>query len=139
MKKYRSISFLVELLINVLVFSISCAILVALFSQAWQITAATREANAAEAEVNTLVEIAKVRGEDGLLQAGGAADGEGRVLFGYGEDWLPAAGGDSPYTVAVQLQPQQSGAGTLYQLTARALADDGKELYTVQTAFYVPD
>ncbi len=154
MKKYRSVSFLVELLINVLVFSICCAILVALFGRAWQVTAVTRQAAAAEAEVNTLVEIAKVRGRGGLLQAGGHENGPEEVCFAYNGDWQPLAAewtqalsvfpvpleawAREGHAVALWLRPEATGAGTLYRLEASAVDDTGSEIYAVQTAFYVP-
>ncbi len=154
MKKYRSVSFLVELLINVLVFSICCAILVALFGRAWQVTTATRRAAAAEAEVSALIEIAKARGRDGLLQAGGHENGPEEVCFAYNDTWQPLAAewtaamsvypipprawAREGYAVNLCLLPQDSPAGTLYRVQATAINTEGEELYAVQTAFYVP-
>ena len=131
--RYRNVAFLVELMINILVFSISCAVLVGLFGKAGQISSQTNEETAAGTEVQTLVETLKLRGPQAL---GGTAEGD-TLTFHYDGDWNQTEdGGD--YTIVLTITDETTTAGTLQKIDARAWAGETRELYSLQTAHYTP-
>ncbi|NLW79615.1 MAG: type II secretion system protein [Ruminococcaceae bacterium] len=135
-KRYRNTAFLVELLVNILVFSISCAILVGLFGKAGQIARDTHAENFAGAEAQSLIEIVKARGVQGLEDADAQPDGS--LLFYYDEDWQPASGADAAYTIRLVVRDEATVAGVLSHLSAVAESRDGAEVFSIATASYQP-
>lgn len=134
--RYRNTSFLVELLVNILVFSISCAVLVGLFGRAGQMTKEGREEAAANAEMLALVEIVKARGTAGLEHADDMGGGSYRCR--YDEDWQPTGKADAPFAITLVVTEADTGAGTLTEIEAVAETGDGRQLAAVQTAAYRP-
>ncbi len=135
--KYRNVAFLVELLINVLVFSISCAILVALFGEASRIAQDTKRESFAGVEASALLEQVKAQGQEGILH--GVVQADGSVLCAYDEDWMPIEGAEqAAYTIRLLITPEETGAGTLQNMSAIATDSAGEEIYSLQTANYIP-
>ncbi|MGD9559164.1 MAG: hypothetical protein AB7V55_00975 [Oscillospiraceae bacterium] len=135
-RRYRNVAFLAELLINILVFSVSCAVLVGLFGKAGQIAAGTREETFAGTEVQSLLETVKARGTEGL--AHGVPQPDGSVLCFYDAEWNPTGQDDARYQVRLALQPEETAAGVLNHLSAVAQDAAGREICRVQTANYHP-
>ncbi len=134
--RYRNVAFLAELMINILVFSVSCAVLVGLFGQAARISRETREKTAASAQTLAVLETVKARGdcEDGAWQA------DGSLLCRYTEDWLPAQSeAEAAYLIRLEVADSPGAAGTLREMEAVATgAEDGRELCRLETASYQP-
>lgn len=127
-KSFRNTSFLVELLINILVFSISCAILVGVFGKASQLARSTREENYASAEIHSMFELAKARG----------VEQTGEQTFFYDKSWNRL---DSPdgaqYLVSLFVEEEPGGAGVLSRLHAVAQnSSTGREICSLDTAIY---
>ena len=136
-KRYRNVAFLVELLVDILVLSISYAVLVGLFGKAAELTKRTKEEGLAYAQVQVLVETAKVRGfED--WQGGGAQE-NGEAVYYYDARWEEASPEEALYTVQLQCTPEQKKGGVLNHVKAVAGAQDGRELCVIETAVYRPD
>lgn len=131
-KSFRNTSFLVELLINILIFSISCAILVSVFGKASQLARTTREENFASAEIHTLFELAKARGVEAL---GGGTDGETY----YDKNWNAADSQNAAYGIEMDIEETATEGGVLRRLTATARrSGDGSEICTLETTLYNP-
>ena len=135
-KKYRNTAFLLELMINILVFSLSCAILVGLFGKAYQIANRTREAAFASTEVLRVVEVAKVRGAQGV--AGATLQSDGSIALWYDKNWQPTNEERALYHIELRVDEQNTHAGILLQFDAVAKTSDGREVYSLQTASYQP-
>lgn len=135
-KRYRNTAFLVELIINILVFSISCAVLVGLFGKAGQISRRSHEQTFASNEVLALVEKIKVRGADGLPH-GQWLDEENALCY-YDAGWNGTDDTTAPYLVRLQMVTEEQEAGVLMRLEAVAETSDGQLLYSVKTASYTP-
>ena len=136
-RRYRNTAFLVELMVNILVFSVSCAILVGLFGKAWQLMDQSRARSAAGNEALALVEQVKAGG----LQAvphGEVLDG-GWLVCRYDEHWQPTSAEDAPYDVRLRVTDSETGAGVLRSISAVAETGERKELYLVETAVYIPN
>lgn len=139
-KKYRNTSFLVELLINVLVFSVSCAIIVGVFGKASEVTRNTREKSYATAEIYAVFE--EFRGE-GLSALDDGLEEDGEVLYFYDGNWnLTEADDLAKYVVTLRVEPQReledgTGAvGELSRLIASAQESNGREICTLETSVY---
>lgn len=134
-KTYRNIAFLAELLINILVFSVSCAVLVGVFGKAGTVSRDTGEQSLASTEVNALIETVRLRGEAGL--EGAVRQTDGSYVCNYDAAWRPTT--QTPvYVVTVQLTEEQRGAGTLVYITAQAESATGREICIYDTAHYIP-
>lgn len=136
-RKYRNTSFLIELLVNVLVFSIACAILAGLFVHAHLISAQTHNRSLAGNEMVSLSQRARADGVEAL----GAAVGEsGELTFYYDANWQPAEqsvpGG---FSIALNLEAQRQAGGWLYMLQFAAADEQGRELGTLHTALYAAE
>lgn len=140
--RYRNTAFLIELSINILVFSISCAILVSIFGKAWQLNRQTQNETAAATETLRLVEIIKLRGpagvEDGSINTIG--DGIEQILCYYSANWqaLPSETNDAQYNISATVSPQATPTGTLTKINIVAQTMQGEELYTIETASFAP-
>lgn len=135
-KSYRNVSFLVELLVNVLVFSISCAVLVGLFAKASEVARQTKEESFASVEVYALFQTAKVYGLEGIDHAQQQEDG--LYVCGYDKNWAPVALQEATYIITIQAEETKTSAGVLYNLTASALNGKGDEIGSFTTALYTP-
>ncbi len=143
-KSYRNVAFLVELLVNIFVFSVACAILVGLFGKAGQLARGTRERDFATTEIYALFETAKAHGVQAATAAGDAQD-DTRTLFYYDKNWKLTSAAGAAYIVEVTATPEggntlpgSAPAGELDRLTARASDAGGREICTMQTAVYQP-
>lgn len=135
-KSYRNVSFLAELLINILVFSISCAILAGLFGRASLIARQTREKNFASAEIYTLFETMKARGPAALTVA--HEEEAGVYVCRYDKDWRPSVSGEGEYTIEMDVTETAAGTGVLVEVEARAKDKAGAEILTMETKSYHP-
>lgn len=135
--KYRNIAFLAELLVNIFVFSISCAILAGLFGQAGMLATQTREEGFASTEMHALFEITKARGLEGL-GAECEETSDGFVCY-YDRQWNAADPSAYEYTIQMDVQEEETGAGVLYRLNATASHSSGREICQMQTAVYSSD
>lgn len=133
--QYRNVAFLVELLINILVFSVSCAVLVGLFGKAQEISHTTKQQTRAHTAVQTLLNTAKARGVEGIVCA---EDGEDAWLCSYDENWNDTAAENAVYTIRLVLQQEETSAGVLRHYQAVAQQADGTELASMETAVYYP-
>lgn len=135
-KKYRNMAFLLELMVNILVFSISCAVLVGLFGQAATLTQRSRRQAAAATELFSLVETIKARGPDALENV--QWQDEENLLRYYDENWNATADENAPYRLEMRVGRVQFESGEMLQMEGRVLADTGEELYSLETASYHP-
>ena len=134
--KYRNIAFLAELLINILVFSISCAILVGLFGRAALLARQTREENFASTQIYALFETMKARGPAALTTA--RQEGDGRYVCHYDSDWQLSVEHEPAYVITLDVFEQTSEAGELCRVQARATGADGEEIVAMETQTYRP-
>ena len=132
--RYRNVAFLAELLINILVFSISCAILAGLFGQAAKIARETREESFASMEIYSLFETVRASGVEALPQ-NALAEEEVYVLH-YDKQWKPTDEPAAAYTIHLYTTDNSTGAGTLRELTALANNSEGEEICTLSTKTY---
>lgn len=132
--KYSALAFLAEVLVNIAVFSASCAVLVGVFSAAYNLAGQTGEKNLAMAELHTLAEMAKVEGEGAFAPAQKNADGQ--YLLYYTADWRPASGGQAAYAIKVTLMPQKKLGGVLTGILAVASTAGGTEICRLESAYY---
>lgn len=135
-KGYRNTSFLTELLINILVFSIACAALAGVFAQASLVARQTREENAAHSEVWAVLETGKVRGYEQL--EGFEPQPDGRLVCGYDEEWTPTPPEGAAYTICLRITDEATGAGTLRHVDATAQTAEGRQLCHFTAASYLP-
>lgn len=142
--RYRNTAFLIELSVNILVFAISCAILVAIFGKAWQLNSQTESQTAAATETMRLAEVIKLRGVNGV--DGGNininSDSSENVICYYSSDWQlltdTTAMDNAEYSITAHVNPQATPTGTLTQIDIVAETTQGEELYAMQTASYSP-
>ncbi|MDL2254508.1 type II secretion system GspH family protein [Ruminococcaceae bacterium OttesenSCG-928-I18] len=132
--RYRNVAFLAELLINILVFSISCAILAGLFGQAGKLARETREKSFASQEIYSLFETLRARGPEGITQA--QPDGQDGYALHYDEQWNPAGGENAAYIIHLYTTDNDTGAGVLREVTAHASNNQGEEICTLTTKTY---
>lgn len=136
-KRYRNTAFLVELIINILVFSISCAVLVGLFGKASQLSHKTNEEATANNRLMAVVETLKVRGGEHLTE-GEWVDDENLLCY-FDADWNATTNADAVYIIRVNMVASDKGAGVLKQLVAVAETRDGRMLCDFETAAYSPN
>lgn len=134
--RYRNTAFLVEVLVNILVFSLCCAVLVSAFVQASILVRQTKADNQATAEVYALLETVKLRGEEGLEHAQVGKDGI--LMLEYGGDWMPAQGRGVQYRVYMKLDGEVRQSGTLYRIEAWAQDENERQMCYFETAVYHP-
>lgn len=134
--KYRNVAFLVELMINILVFSISCAVLVGLFGKAGQISRHSREEAFANTQAQTLLETAALRGA-GAFAGAKWLDGESLNCY-YNSNWQQTDDENAPYVITLSIRRREMAAGVLTQLQAQAHTSAGRLLCNIHTANYQP-
>lgn len=137
-QRYRNTAFLMEVLVNILVFSISCSILVSAFVQAAHMVRQTRDEGLAASQIYALMETIKIRGTDGLEQ--GEEQDDGTFLFLYGNEWepLPAAD-DATYAIVLEITEQPRATGdTLYITGVARWHVTGREITRISTIGYSP-
>lgn len=135
-RSYRNIAFLAELMINILVFSISCAILAGLFGKAGLLAKNTKEESFALNELHALVQEAGLRGLDAFPQ--GETQPDGNLHLYYDKSWLPAPKEAAAYTIILTLNSTKTEAGELYAISASAQNAAGKEITRLETSAYHP-
>lgn len=135
-KSFRNTAFMVELLINILVFSISCAILVGVFGKASQLARDTREENYAAAEIHSMFEMAQAVGTAAVTAEGVQMGHE--VHYYYDKNWYPTSLESAEYRVTLLLDEEDTGAGYLSTLAGIAEHRSGREICTMETVLYVP-
>lgn len=131
--KYRNTAFLVELLVNILVFSVSCAVLVGLFGRAGEIARQTKEEGHATNEINAIMQTFKSEGPEGLFPDN---PDEALMQFNYDDKWNPV---EEPmaYRVELTVVSEDHTGGVLYRLTGVATNAAGREIGRMQTACYI--
>lgn len=135
--KYRNVAFLLELMINILVFSVSCAILVGLFGRAGNLSRRTREKTYASTELLSMTETIKARGTEGLAMVEWT-DGENLVRR-YDAEWNPTEDPNAPYVLHMYVGRVQYDSGELRSMRGTVETAEGEELFSVDTAAYQPD
>lgn len=135
-KSYRNMAFLTELLVNVLVFSISCAILAGLFVKASSIAKQTKEESFAGVEIYALFETMRAYDIDGLEHAEKQVDGS--FLCGYDSEWRPTPTAVSAYIIRLDITTTKTDAGVLQNIEAKAQKANGNEICQFETAIYLP-
>lgn len=133
-KTFRNTAFLVELLINVLVFSISCAILVGVFAKASTLARDTREENYAAAEIHSMFEIAKARGTGEVVAEG--VTGSQAATYYYDRGWNLAEQDAAEYRITLQVEQEDTSSGQLNHILALAEHRSGRLICTLETALY---
>ncbi len=131
--RYRNVAFLAELLINILVFSISCAILAGIFGQAGRISRDTRSKSQATTEIYALFATLRAQGPAALTDA---AQEEGEYRLYYDKDWNRTAAATAVYTLRLTIREEPTGAGVLRRLEARATSGENPEICTLSTSVY---
>lgn len=131
--RYRNIAFLAELLINILVFSISCAILAGLFGQAGRLSREMRSKSQASTEIYALFSALRASGPEALAPA--VETENGYVLY-YDKSWNPTTAETAVFTLTLQLQEENTGAGVLRQVHATASSTNIPEICTLSTKTY---
>ena len=134
--KYRNVAFLLELMINILVFSVSCAVLVGLFGKAGNLSRRTRERSSACTELLSIVETIKARGTDNL-ELVEWTDEENLVRM-YDKDWHPTTDANAPYVLHLYVGRVQYESGELRRMQGAVETAKGDELFSVDTAAYQP-
>lgn len=135
--KYRNVAFLLELMINILVFSVSCAILVGLFGRAGTLSRRTREKTCASTELLSMVETIKAKGTDGLALVEWTDDEN--LVRRYDADWKPTSDPAAPYVLHMYVGRVQYDAGELRRMQGSVETAGGEELFSVDTAAYQPE
>ncbi len=135
--QHRNMTFLIELLINVLVFSVSCAVLVGVFGKASGMARSTREKSSATSEIYSLFETVRAGGEATL--ADGTLLENGGIAYYYNDKWNPVQPDDADYTVVLTIEDSAKPAGTLRELHALATSAEGDEICELATHTYQPD
>lgn len=133
--RYKNTPFLVEVVVNILVFSIACAILVSAFVQASLMVRHTQEESLAGSELYALTETMKVYGEAGLESAQPQPDGKLRLY--YNQNWQPASTADA-YYVDIEVVKQPRATGNMYYLSLWAYRQNGEEITSLSTIVYIP-
>ncbi len=136
-KRYRNIAFLTELLINIFVFSISCAILVGLFGSAGIMARKTREKSFAGTETYALLEMVRAQGAEGLV--GAEERGDGTFACYYDEKWGRTSAEGAAYEIEVAIAPVKTAGGTLSSVVAVCHTVGGEEIFRLETSVYHPE
>lgn len=129
--RYRNVSFLVELIINILVFSISCALLVRLFAVAGETSRLAAEQSRASTELTGLVEGFKAHGQNDAFAE--------PLTFFYDGAWNPTES-QTPggYTLELTVTDEGSPAGLLRRIEAAAYGAAAEPITQLSTAVYYP-
>ena len=138
--RYRNVAFLAELMINILVFSISCAVLVGLFGKAFQVSRQTARETKAASEVQWLMENLKAGGKDALEGAEWTDDDH--AVLRYDEDWNRVeSDAQAVYTIKLLVSTAVGGTdyGALTSIQAVAADAGGIALCRMETASYIPN
>ncbi len=131
--RYRNVAFLAELLINILVFSISCAVLAGLFGQAGKLAGQTRSKSQATAEIYTLFETIRAEGAGALEEATLLENGS-YALY-YDKQWNPA-GQNAAFTIQLTVNQRPTGAGAIWEMEAFAYDGEAQEICRLATKAY---
>ena len=121
--RYSSRAFFVEIMVNILVFSVAIALLSGVFVRAAELTREAREEGFAAVEMASLLERAKQGGLQALPQ--GEQGPDGLLYFYYDSMWQPQAAGGAAYVICIEEIATRQPAGTLFTYHATALRSDG--------------
>lgn len=133
--RFRNLAFLFEVLVNVLVFSLACAVLANVFAKASALNRSTREETQASTEAYALYQTIKTEGVGGI--EGLQALGDGWLML-YDAHWTPTDGENAVYRIEVALYPKTGAAGSLYALQCVAKRQGGGVIYRLDTQYYLP-
>lgn len=137
-QSYRNVSFLAELMINILVFSISCAILAGLFGKAGMMARETKEKGFASAEVYSLLQTLRVRDVEEL--GAGEILENGSVICFYDNKWNTTTSSDAYYEVVLNIDTSKTDAGELRNVTAVARhRTNERKIFELKTTIYKPE
>jgi hypothetical protein len=141
MTKYKNTSFLVELLISILVFTIACAVLFQVYTAALLMSQNTKDVGQANTRIVTLFEtlrdkdVAEVY-PNAIVQSGGFY-----VLY-FNEKWEKTTEDQAAYSLVFQLEDQGAANGTMRQIRASVLSYstgfEETKLLEMETAWYQP-
>lgn len=134
--RYKNTSFLAEVLVNIVVFSIACAILVGAFVQASIMVRQTREESLAANELYALTETLKLRGAESLEYTHLQEDGSLRIE--YDENWMPMNEGQGTYYVRMEIVHQPRATGDMLYVSLWAYQQNGEEISRLDTIVYQP-
>ncbi len=131
----KNLGFVAGLLVNILVFILSCAILAGVFGKAGQLYRETKDKNEAASEVYSLFAEARAEGIAAIDKSGDVSTSRTLVYY-YNKSWQPAEGGTYAYEVRLAVTPQATAAGRLDRIEAVATDVKGNELCRMHTAVY---
>ena len=134
--KYSSRAFFVEIMVDILVFSLAMALFSGVFAKASVLTREAREEGLAAAEMAALLETAKQGGLQALPQ--GVQGVDGLLCFYYDEAWQPQAAEGAAYIIQLAEKAEAQPAGTLFAYHAEASRADGSPLGTKSAYIYRP-
>ena len=141
---FRNVGFVGGLLVNILVFIISCAVLAGVFGKAGQIFADTKNKSRATDEMYAVFATARADGIGTVAAnsaAGGAAGTPGGQVatYYYDKSWRPVdEAGARAFVLAYTVREEKTNAGTLYHIDATAVDDAENVVCEMSTAVYAP-
>lgn len=135
-KEYRNTAFLLELLINVLVFIIVCAVLLGVLADAKLITQQTNDQTRAGNELFAVLEMVRAGGMEALESNRSAAENEATLYYDAG--WHVCGQEQAAYSLHLVLEQEPVEAGVLEHARAAAHTRAGEELLVMETSFYRP-
>ena len=144
-KKARPNSFFIEIIIVLLFFSLSAAVILQVFVSAHQKSTLSNEQNLSMVKAQELTEEFKAYSEPGRLlgfladtEIASDSTGASSAEILLGKDWKPSS---SPkYILHITVTPEQKAAGTLLHSEVSVVRAEQKQdvLYQLETNKYVP-
>lgn len=136
-QRYRNLSFFAEVIVNIIVFSLSCAILASVFVKAASVNKNNREETQAVTQLYSLFQEVQANGTQSIAPA--RQTGADNWVIEYDKNWNAATGEDVVYTVEFSLSSDERAAGTLYTMQGVARRQkDGEVFCRLESSFYTP-
>lgn len=142
-QRSKSIGLLIELIVSILVFSISCAILLQIFFSAKKSSANAYKSTQALSCAQSLADQFRVEGSMALaLQTapGGAVVEleENTYVFFFDDAFAPCAEAQSAYRATVAVREQQFRGGTMCSAEIAVCAQSEEPLCSLEAKKYLP-
>ncbi|MFV0351818.1 MAG: hypothetical protein ACK5JF_05855 [Oscillospiraceae bacterium] len=136
-KRFRITAFLVEVLIDILFFSIACGLLAGVFVKSYAIGKGTNEKNKAAAELRAISQEMKVNGSDAMLEEEQTEQNTWNLY--YDDDWSRCPKERAAYYITLQWTPETKPNGTIQTMDGRAFKSGvGTVIFEMQTSYYIP-
>jgi type II secretory pathway pseudopilin PulG len=141
MTRYKNTSFLVELLISILVFTIACAVLFQVFTAALLMSQETKDVGQANARIATLFETLR-NAEVAQVYPNAIEQSGGFYVLYFDGTWKETTEEEAAYSLVFQLDDQGGDFGTTRQIRASVLAYrtnfEETKLLDMETTWYRP-